>query len=137
MSDCIFCRIIEGEIPSNTIYEDDDYKVILDNGPATRGHALILPKAHYSDFYDIPEEIAVGAFRLAKKLMVQITDALGADGFHILQNNKPAADQSVFHYHMHLIPRYKGDQGVLKYRPMELSSEEFMKIRDAIKGADQ
>ncbi len=137
MSDCIFCRIIEGEIPSNTIYEDDDYKVILDNGPATRGHALILPKAHYSDFYDIPEEIAVGAFRLAKKLMVQMTDALGADGFHILQNNKPAADQSVFHYHMHLIPRYKGDQGVLKYRPMELSSEEFAKIRDAIKGADQ
>lgn len=133
---CIFCKIIAGEIPSNTIYEDDEFKVILDNGPATKGHALILPKEHYSDFYEIPLEKAVGALCLAKKLMVKMTDALSADGFHILQNNKPAADQSVFHYHMHLIPRYKNDQGLLKYTPLKLSDEEFKEIKEAITAID-
>ncbi len=131
-ANCIFCKIIEGSIPSNTIYEDDSYKVILDNGPATKGHALILPKDHYGNFYDIPEETAVGAFRLAKKLMVKMTDVLGADGFHILQNNNEAADQSVFHYHMHLIPRYKGDQGVLGYKPLSVSPEELAAVKDAL-----
>ncbi|MBR4768496.1 MAG: HIT family protein [Lachnospiraceae bacterium] len=131
-ADCIFCRIIDGTIPSNTIYEDDSYKVILDNGPATKGHALILPKDHYRNFYDIPEETAVGAFRLAKKLMTKMTDVLAADGFHILQNNNEAADQSVFHYHMHLIPRYKGDQGVLGYKPLSVSPEELASVKDAL-----
>lgn len=129
---CIFCKIIDGAIPSNTIYEDDDYKVILDNGPVTKGHALILPKEHYANFYDIPEELSVGAFRLAKKLMVKITEKLGADGFHILQNNNEAANQSVLHYHMHLIPRYRGDQGLLSYEPLPVTNEELAAIKEEL-----
>lgn len=122
---CIFCKIIKGEIPSYTVYEDDDYKVILDVGPVAKGHSLILPKNHYENFYEIPEDVAVGAFKLAKKLMGRITDALDCDGFNILQNNKEAADQTVPHYHMHLIPRYNGGQRLFSYTPLDLPKEEM------------
>ena len=134
--DCIFCKIIKGEIPSSTVYEDDKYKVILDIGPVAKGHCLILPKEHYADFYDIPEDLAVGAYKLAKKLMVKITDALGCDGFNICQNNKEAADQSVPHFHMHLVPRYKDGQKFFSYTPLELSKEELSEVLDKIKGND-
>ena len=131
--DCIFCRIIKGEIPSYTIYENDEYKVILDAGPVSRGHALILPKDHYADFYEIPEEKAVGALRLAKKLMVKMTEKLNCDGFNIVQNNKEAADQSVPHYHMHLIPRYKDSQKLFGYKPMEVSAESQQEVYSLLK----
>ena len=109
MADCLFCKIIAGEIPSNTIYEDDTFKVILDASPASKGHALILPKKHYADIYDIDEEVAGKAMKLAKKLAGHMTEVLGCDGFNILQNNHEVAGQTVFHFHMHLIPRYEGD----------------------------
>lgn len=131
---CIFCKIIKGEIPSNTIFENDEYKVILDVGPVSKGHALILPKDHYADFYEIPEDVAVGAFKLAKKLMVQMTEKLNCDGFNIVQNNKEAADQSVPHYHMHLIPRYNGGQKLFGYSPLSISSEEQLEIKEQIVG---
>lgn len=131
---CIFCKIIKGDIPSYAIYEDDEFKVILDVGPVAKGHALILPKDHYENFYEIPEDLAVKAFKLAKKLMVKITDALGCDGFNILQNNKEAADQTVPHYHMHLIPRYEGGQRLFSYKPLELSKEEQEEVLKKIKG---
>ena len=108
-ADCIFCKIIAGEIPSNTIYEDDIFKVILDASPASKGHALILPKEHYADIYDIDEEVAGKAMKLAKKLAGHMTEVLDCDGFNILQNNHEVAGQTVFHFHMHLIPRYEGD----------------------------
>lgn len=108
-ADCIFCKIIAGEIPSNTIYEDDTFKVILDASPASKGHALILPKKHYVDIYDIDEEVAGKAMKLAKKLAGHMTEVLGCDGFNILQNNHEVAGQTVFHFHMHIIPRYKND----------------------------
>ena len=131
---CIFCKIIKGDIPSYTIYEDDEFKVILDVGPVAKGHALILPKDHYENFYELPEDVAIKVIKLAKKLMVKITDALGCDGFNILQNNKEAADQTVPHYHMHLIPRYEGGQRLFSYKPLELSKEEQEEILKKIKG---
>ncbi len=130
--DCIFCKIIKGDIPSNTIYEDDAYKVILDVGPVSKGHALILPKDHYADFYEIPEDLAVGAFKLAKKLMVKMTQKLNCDGFNIVQNNKEAGDQTVPHYHMHLVPRYKDSQKLFGYKPMDISAEELSEIKELI-----
>lgn len=130
--DCIFCKIIKGDIPSYTIYEDEEFKVILDIGPVSEGHALILPKDHYRDFYELPEEKAVSAIKLAKKLMIKMTDKLNCDGFNILQNNKEAADQSVPHYHMHLIPRYKDGQKLFAYTPLEIESERHAKIRDIL-----
>lgn len=132
--DCIFCRIIKGEIPSYTIYEDDDFKVILDAGPASKGHALILPKDHYDDLYELPEDKAAAAFLLAKKLMAKMTDKLKCDGFNIVQNNKEAADQTVKHFHMHLIPRYVGGQKVFSYTPLQPTPEEQTEIKDKITG---
>lgn len=104
--DCIFCKLANGIIPTNSIYEDDEFNVILDASPATKGHALILPKDHYADMYEIPEEKAASVIKLAKKMMKHMTDVLGCDGFNIVQNNGEPAGQTVFHFHMHLIPRY-------------------------------
>lgn len=107
---CIFCKLANGEIPTATLYEDEDFRVILDASPATRGHALILPKEHFADLYEIDDEIAAKALVLAKKMVKKLTPILKCDGYNIVQNNKEAAGQTVFHFHMHLIPRYKNDQ---------------------------
>lgn len=133
--ECIFCKIIAGEIPSNTIYEDEAFKVILDLAPAAKGHALILPKEHYADIYEIDEEVAGRAMKLAKKLAIHMTKVLGCDGFNILQNNREAAGQTVFHFHMHLIPRYKAakNNDILVWNHETFSAEEMAEIRDALK----
>lgn len=132
--DCLFCRIVKGELPSNTIYEDDDFKVILDIGPVTKGHALIIPKDHFSDMYEIPEEKAAAAIGLAKRLIIKMTDRLGCDGFNILQNNKEAAEQTVPHFHIHLIPRYSGQRKLFGFGSLELTPEELAKIAEEIRG---
>ena len=130
---CIFCKIANGEIPSATIYEDDDFRVILDLGPATKGHALILPKEHVADIYSIDEELAGKAFKLAKKITTRLKDVLGCDGYNIVQNNGEVAGQTVFHFHMHLIPRYKdADNNMLKFTSVSFSDEEMDAIRDQI-----
>lgn len=133
--ECIFCKIVAGEIPSNTIYEDEEFKVILDLAPAAKGHALILPKEHYADIYEIDEEVAGKAMRLAKKLATHMTQVLGCDGFNILQNNREVAGQTVFHFHMHLIPRYKDakNSDILVWSHETFSAEEMAEIRDALK----
>lgn len=133
MADCIFCKIANGEIPSAAIYEDEDFKVILDLGPASKGHALILPKAHYADIYEIPEDLAGKAFVLAKKLAVKLTDALDCDGFNVVQNNKAVAGQTVFHFHMHLIPRYEGDNAGLTWNQGTLTEEDKQDILAKLK----
>ena len=120
MDNCIFCKIANGEIPAATLYEDENFRVILDLGPASKGHALILPKAHYANIYEIPEELAAKAIVLAKKMAGIMTEALGCDGFNIVQNNGEAAGQTVFHFHMHLIPRYKDDKAGFGWNTGEL-----------------
>ena len=103
MDNCIFCKIAGGEIPAATLYEDDEFRVILDAGPASRGHALILPKAHYTDLFELPEDLAAKAGKLAKRLLPAMKKALNCDGFHLVQNNGTAAGQTVPHYHLHII----------------------------------
>lgn len=134
-TECIFCKIIAGEIPSNTIYEDEEFKVILDLAPAAKGHALILPKEHYADLYEIDEELAGKAMKLAKKLALHMTEVLGCDGFNVLQNNHEVAGQTVFHFHMHLIPRYKAAKNneILVWSHETFSEEEMAEIRDSLK----
>ncbi len=129
---CIFCKIIAGEIPSQTLYEDNQFKVILDAGPATKGHALILPKEHYANLYELPEDTASDVFKLAKKMMAKMTEKLHCDGFNIVQNNGEVAGQTVFHFHMHLIPRYKNDGEILKYIAGSPSQEELAEIKKII-----
>lgn len=133
-NDCIFCKIATGEIPSNTIYEDEKFKVILDLSPATKGHALIIPKEHYDNLYDLPDEVASDAIKLAKKMVIQITDKMGCDGFNILQNNHEVAGQTIMHYHMHIIPRYKNDGLHLAPKTTEPTQEELLEIKNIIIG---
>lgn len=130
--DCIFCKIANGEIPSKSLYEDDDFRVILDLGPATKGHALILPKEHYANLYELPEDTAAGAIKLAKTLVAKITEKLHADGFNLVQNNGEAAGQTVMHFHLHLIPRYKNDGQHILWRPGTVSQEELEEIQKQI-----
>ena len=136
MSDCIFCKLAGGEIPTATLYEDDDFRVILDAGPATKGHCLILPKEHYADLYEIPEELLMKAAVLAKKITVRMTRAMNCDGFNIVQNNKPAAGQTVFHFHIHLIPRYANDRQNILWKPGELTPEAAKEILSLFEAAE-
>lgn len=130
--DCIFCKIAAGEIPSETLYEDEEFRVILDLGPATRGHALILPKDHAADLYDLPEETAAKAMRLAKKMALQLKSKLGCDGLNLVQNNGETAGQTISHFHVHLIPRYAGDGQRINWVPSKPSREELEAVRKEI-----
>lgn len=127
---CIFCKLAGGDIPTNVIYEDDMFTVILDASPATRGHALILPKDHAANIYELPDEAASGIFVLAKKLAAKMTEILKCDGFNIVQNNGEVAGQTVFHFHMHLIPRYKNDGNgdKLTWNHADISPEEIAEV---------
>ena len=133
MSDCIFCKIANGEIPSATLYEDEDFRVILDLGPASKGHALILPKAHAANIYEISDDMAAKAMILAKKMTTKMTEVLKCDGFNIVQNNGEPAGQTVFHFHMHLIPRYEGDQVGITWKPGTLTDEMKNEILEKLK----
>ena len=133
MSKCIFCKIANGEIPSATLYEDEDFRVILDLGPASKGHALILPKAHAANIYEISDDMAAKAMILAKKMTTKMTEVLKCDGFNIVQNNGEPAGQTVFHFHMHLIPRYEGDQVGITWKPGTLTDEVKNEILEKLK----
>ena len=130
--DCIFCKIANGEIPSKTLYEDGDFRVILDLGPATRGHALILPREHADNLYELPEDTAAKVFVLAKKMATKMTEKLHCDGLNIVQNNGEAAGQTVRHFHMQLIPRYENDGQHILWNPGESTPEELEEIRKTI-----
>lgn len=123
--DCIFCKIANGEIPSKTVYEDDDFRVILDLGPATEGHVLILPKEHAENLYELPEYVAAKVLPVAKKLAIQMKNKLHFDGLNLVQNNGETAGQTVMHFHMHMIPRYKNDNQEIGWIPGEPTSEEL------------
>ena len=127
---CIFCKLANKDIPTNIIYEDDRFTVILDASPATKGHALILPKNHAANIYELPDEDASAVFVLAKKLATKMTEILHCDGFNIVQNNGEVAGQTVFHFHMHLIPRYlnDGNQDKLTWNHAEFTPEEIAEI---------
>ena len=130
--DCIFCKIISGEIPSRALYEDEDFRVILDLSPATKGHALILSKEHAADLLELPDVIASKALVLAKKMAVQMQDKLQCDGMNLVQNNGAVAGQTVRHFHLHLIPRYEDDGQKINWIPREASQEELESVKKQI-----
>lgn len=121
---CIFCKLAGGEIPTATLYEDEDFRVILDANPAAKGHALIIPKEHYANLYELDDVLAGKVLVLAKKMITKLTDILGCDGYNIVQNNGEAAGQTVFHFHMHLIPRFKDDGVGVTWKMGELTEED-------------
>lgn len=121
---CIFCKLANGDIPTSTLYEDEDFRVILDASPASKGHALIIPKEHYANLYELDDELAGKVMILAKKMITKLTDVLGCDGYNLVQNNGPAAGQTVFHFHLHMIPRYEGDNVGMGWNMGELTEED-------------
>ena len=130
---CIFCKIANGEIPSATIYEDEDFRAILDLGPASKGHALLLPKEHYADLFALPDETAEKVLPVAKKIVSRMKDVLGCDGYNLVQNNGECAGQTVFHFHMHMIPRSKDDKVGLGWKMGELSDADRDEILAKLK----
>lgn len=129
---CIFCKIISGDIPSVCIYEDEDFKVILDKFPSALGHALIIPKQHSDNIFDLDEAIAEKIFPLAQRTARAIQQSLRPDGINILQNNGAAAGQSVSHLHVHVIPRFKGDGIGIGWQPQTVTDEKFDELRQLI-----
>ncbi|MCM1099756.1 MAG: HIT family protein [Clostridium sp.] len=132
--DCIFCKIANGEIPSKTIYEDENFRAILDLGPATKGHALLIPKEHADNLFELPDKLAKEVLPTAKRIAVEMKDKLQFDGINLAQNNGEVAGQTVMHFHLHMIPRYKNDGQQIGWVPGELSQEELEEIKRQITG---
>ena len=132
-NNCIFCKIAAGEIPSSTVYEDGEFRVIMDISPAAKGHCIILPKEHAANIFELSEETAGKIFAVAKKVATAMKEELGCEGINVLQNNGEAAGQTVFHFHMHIIPRYEGGPKMVSWEPGEPSSEELAELAECIK----
>lgn len=133
---CIFCKIAAGEIQSETVYEDDQFRAILDLGPAAPGHTLILPKEHFRDVTELREDYAGKVLGVAAKLGAAMKKGLGCEGFNLVQNNGEAAGQTVMHFHMHVIPRYAQGEEMVLWDPKTVKKEELAeqgaKIREAL-----
>lgn len=133
--DCVFCKIIAGDIPCSKIYEDDNTLVFLSIAPISKGHALVVPKKHYVTLLDTPEEVVTKVVAVVKKVSAAVMKATGCDGFNIGQNNFEAAGQEVHHLHFHIIPRFKDDGLVSwpngKYEEGEMN-EYAEKIKDSM-----
>ena len=125
---CIFCKIAKGEIPSRTVYEDEDFRAILDLGPATQGHTLILPKEHAANLLELPEGTASKVLPVAQKIAAQLKEKLGWDGLNLIQNNGETAGQTVMHFHLHIIPRYQDDGQKLLWNPTQPGAEELDRV---------
>jgi len=132
-NNCIFCKIIGNEISSVSLYEDDDFKVIMDISPANKGHAIILPKKHIANIYEMDDETASKALVVAAKVARAMKEELNCDGINILQNNGEAAGQTVFHFHIHVIPRYLGDSVKIVWGRGSYGEGEVEQIAEAIR----
>ena len=132
--DCVFCKIIGGQIPSHKVYENDSVLAFLDIFPLSYGHTVVIPKKHYYNFLDMPEYDMGDFFNDLKIISALIKEKLKVDGFNLVQNNFPAAGQVISHFHFHIVPRMKGDRG-LKMIPGKIQAEkdDLRKIIQKIK----
>jgi histidine triad (HIT) family protein len=126
-NDCVFCRIVRREIPAEVLYEDDHVLAILDINPIHVGHALVLPKAHYADFLELPGTCYASVLTAAHRVTAALVSALNLEGYNLFTNNGRIAGQSVFHFHLHVTPRYADDNirfvlQLKKYADGELAS---------------
>lgn len=129
---CIFCKLANGDIPTATVYEDEYLRAIMDAAPANKGHIIILPKSHAANIYELEDEYISRAFVLAKKLAVALKKLTGCDGVNILQNNGGAAGQTVFHFHVHVIPRFKDDDCTIVWKPTSYEDGEASEVAKKI-----
>ena len=131
--DCIFCKLANGVFKTNTVYEDEDFRVILDASPAAKGHSLVIPKSHFDNALTADEKVLGKAMNVAAKTGRALMKTFGCDGINIVQNNGEVAGQTVFHFHMHLIPRYEGDGVGLTWKPGQLSDEDKEEILNKVR----
>jgi histidine triad (HIT) family protein len=130
---CIFCKIATGEIPSYTVYEDDDFKAFMDISPASKGHTILIPKQHADNIFDLDETVASRLLPVASRIAKALKAELQCEGLNLLQNNGEIAGQTVFHFHMHLIPRYEGDKVVVKWVQDKYEGEPLEQLSERIK----
>ena len=131
--DCIFCRIVNGEVPCYKLYEDDQVLAFLDVGPLSRGHSLIIPKAHYRTLAEMPGDLAAACARVAPRLSRAIMAATGKSASNLLQNNGRIAHQAVEHVHFHIIPKYDAESGLGIHWPAgKLDDDEAKPLVEAI-----
>ncbi|RKU38148.1 HIT family protein [Candidatus Poribacteria bacterium] len=135
--DCIFCAIVAGKIPAAKVYEDEHVLAFMDIAPANPGHTLVIPKQHYRNIFDMPPEIGGKIMEVAIRLAAAIRKALNPDGLNLFQSNEPAAFQTVFHFHLHLIPRWAADPLRLPWHPSEGDLEAIGNIAAKIQAAQE
>jgi histidine triad (HIT) family protein len=132
--DCIFCKIAAGDLPSEIVQEDEHTLAFMDLNPWTRGHALVIPRNHSPNLYEAPEEDLRVASVAAQRLARTMRDRLGCDGVNLLNCCEPAAWQTVFHLHIHVIPRYDGDPLQLPVRPRQAEGDELARVAAELRG---
>ena len=133
--DCVFCKIVAGKIPCFKVYEDERTLAFMDINPATRGHALAIPKEHFPDLFETPDELLAAAAATARKVAGAIQNTLGPDGVNLVQANGPGAAQSVFHLHLHVLPRYAGDNLMLNWGMTPGDMDEIKAVAEQISRA--
>src|SRR5436305_15050436 len=132
--DCLFCKIAVGEVPAEIVQEDEATLAFMDINPWTRGHALVIPRAHSRNLYEVPDEVLSQTLVAAKRLAQRMRDRLGCDGLNLINSCEPSAWQTVFHFHVHVIPRYEDDPLELPVRPQRGDEEEIAAIADELRG---
>jgi histidine triad (HIT) family protein len=133
-ADCLFCKIVAGEVPA-TIVDDDEHTVaFMDINPATRGHALVVPRRHAEDLYSVEPDDLDHTMRAAQRLALRVRDRLGADGVNLLNSCRRAAWQTVLHFHVHVVPRYEGDPLRLPWKPTPGDEDEIAQAAEALRG---
>jgi histidine triad (HIT) family protein len=132
--DCIFCAIASGEGPGEIVQEDEHTVAFMDINPWTRGHALVIPRKHAKNIFEIEDEELARVMSAVKRLATRIRDSLDADGINLLNSAEPAAWQTVFHFHVHVIPRYEDDPLQLPGKPMDVDKDELKQVADEIRG---
>jgi histidine triad (HIT) family protein len=132
--DCIFCKIVAGEIPAQRVDEDEHTIAFMDLNPWTRGHALVIPRAHSRNLYEVGDEDLAHTARAAKRLAVRMRDRLGCDGVNLINSCEPAAWQTVFHLHLHVIPRYDDDPLQLPTHPREADPDDLVQVAEELRG---
>lgn len=131
--DCIFCKIINGDIPSNKVFENDNFIAILDAFPANEGHTLVIPKKHFENIFEIDEETLKEGYAIGKKIANSIKKSLNIENINILQNNGALAGQTVNHFHIHIIPRIENDNVIIKSSPVNIDNDKIKQIIKNIK----
>jgi histidine triad (HIT) family protein len=132
--DCLFCKIVAGEVPGTIVAEDDRTVAFMDVNPATRGHALVVPRRHVADLGEVGDEDLAAVANAARRLAARARDALGADGVNLMNSWGRTAWQTVFHFHVHVIPRYDGDPLELPWTPAPGDEGEIAAAADALRG---